>query len=287
MSIMNENPTDKLIKVKVTISTWFGNVQSKTGQAELATAHNAQRSDVRAGVSLLPKTVQDRLRKHTIAMRTLVKNNSLPFQDGGVRLMDASEYVKINRELQGMEEAYRIFVMDEIIDKYAELKEMARSRLNGLFDEGKFPTETAILGKYSVRKFIEPISTGEGLKITGLSEAEMEEIRSDAQAEYATELVNGQKDLLIDLGKAIENITGKLGSEGARYKGAVKNLVDLTERIEKLNYLGVPEVSAIAQEVREKFGSIEANDLKESRRLQNSVKSDGKNLMEKLGEISF
>lgn len=283
------NMTDiskKLIKIRVSISCWNGNVRSEQGASELCASHGAESEDVNAGVTLLPKAVQKELRDHVTGIRKCVKRVSIPWKDTGDRIIKAADYADLNKEVKTRVANYRNFVMDEVVSKYDELYGMAERRLNGLFDGSKFPSAEQIANKYGATLLIEPITNPNDIRLDGISEDDLEQIKTETVKEYQTSLKEGQQEILENFANAVQNIMSKTDREKSRYGKAVNSLVDLCDSITKLNVLDDPRLTKIAEDIKSKLGNITTDEMKEPAN-QNKVKTVGKDLLDVIGNIQF
>ena len=55
----------KLVKTRIRVSSFNGNVKSTDGQYELANSNNADSDAINVGVSMFPKSVQQQIREHS------------------------------------------------------------------------------------------------------------------------------------------------------------------------------------------------------------------------------
>jgi len=279
----------KLIKIEPRISTFMGVKASKKGKQELVEAHNADNSSVVAAVHLLPKHLQKKLRTHANGIRELVSKYSIPY-DNGSRIMKASNYPKLRSELDKKINAYAIFVQDEIVANYDAIVNMARIRLNGLFDEVMFPSRDEMASKYGVHLYVEqmPNTDAASFVIDGLNQQQIDEIRTNLRSEIESNLKEGQKRAIAELREAIVNIYEKTKKEdGARYKAAIRNLVDKCNNIDNVNVLEIPELTKVAGEVKQKLGRVSASALKANSGACKKVAEDATDLMSALDAINL
>lgn len=277
-----------LMKVTVNISCWGGIVKSRTIQNETATRHGIAVDATRSKVVMLPKSVMGKLTKHITSIRSFVEDNTLPFQNGGVRIIKASNYLKFLTHLDKLVDDYKVYVYDEIYSKYDELKDMAKERLNGLYDDSRFPMKETICDKYGVSKDTEPLTDVNDIRINGLNELEIEKIKSDLSESYQDKMINGQKAILGKLGDVVQSIAEKLDKDGGtRYKGAIRNLMQLCDTVVRLNYLEISEIDELAKDIKDKFKDVTADRVKSSKTIKNNVKNDTTSVLNKLGSIKF
>ena len=276
----------KLVKTRIRVSSFNGNVKSTDGQYELANSNNADADSINVGVSMFPKSVQQQIREHSIGIRKAVAKASLPFQDGGYRIMPAKDYPALNKEVQKRVEAFRSYVYDEIYMNDV-LKEMAQRRLGDLFRYDSFPEKEDIMDRYSAVLFFEPITDMTDLRIEGLTDAELETIKAETIREYEANLKSAQGELVANLKKSVEGILKKTETEGSRYKRALQNLSELTDSVVSLNILEDKNLNDIAKKIKKEIASTDGNLIKESKTAKSKLKSKSKEILETLDEITF
>jgi len=283
-----ENASKMLIKVSPRISVFLGGVRSRQGKDELALNHGADRDSVNAGVELLPKHLQKKLRDHTVGIRDIVKNYSIPYSDG-VRVMKASKYPEMIKQLDQKIATYKIFVVDEIIGNYDSIKNLAKVRLNGLYNDKMFPNKEVMAEKYGAKIIVEPLSLNDSnFLIDGLDENQINEIKENVRKELEENLIEGQKRVIQELRSAIANILEKTKNEdGARYKGAINNLIEQCNKIDSTNVLEISELTSLTCDIKKKFGNVTANGLKNNKKGVERVAKDAVELMDALDSITF
>jgi hypothetical protein len=279
--------TKKLIKVRVRVSSWMGQVRSDEGQYELAKNHDAEKDALSVGLALLPKAVQKEIRDHVIGIRKAVAKASLPFEDGGYRILKATEYSRLNAEIQKRQSDFQTYIHDEVYMKYDELRFMAQTRLGSLFDEDSFPTLESIMGRYGACLFVQPIENLEDLRIDGIPDAELAKIKEDTLAEYEKNLVAGQMELVQSIRKAVEAILEKTDNEGSRYKRALENLSELCDSVPALNILGSDELEKLAKQIKKKIATKDSNTIKENKTVKTAVVKASKSMIDELDKIEF
>jgi hypothetical protein len=281
--------TKKLVKVSPRISVFIGTVASRTGRDELASIHSADRDAVRASIELFPKHIQKTLRSHTCGIRDLIKKYSIPYSDGQ-RVMKASNYPKLESELNKLEAAYKTYVMDEIIGRYDEHLELAKKRLNGLYTENVFPSKERLASKYGFKIIIDPLTATDKdtFFIEGLDEAQIEEIRKNLEKEISDNLKEGQARIVDELREGLYNILKKTTNDDARYNTAIKNLINICDNISNTNVLEVDAINDIANDIKSKLGKITTASVKANGDAgTKKVKTITSDLMTALDQIAF
>lgn len=283
-----ESLSKKLVKVSPRVSVFMGCVRSRQGKNELASNHNADVDAVNASVELLPKHLQKKLRTHTCGIRDIVRTYSVPYSDG-VRVMKAAKYPEMIKQVDQKIATYKTFVIDDIIGNYDSIKELAKTRLNGLFDENHFPSKDAMAEKYGVRILVEPLGVNDSsFVIEGLSDAQLAEIRENVRKEVEANLIEGQRRVISELKEALTNILNKTKKEdGARYKAAIKNLITKCNEVDNTNVLEIPRLNEISSDIKNKFKNVTANGLKNNKKGTEAVAKAAVDMMDALDSITF
>jgi len=286
---MVEAVSKKLVKVSPRISVFMGVRSSKKGKMELCESHNADHGAINASVHLLPKHLQKKLRDHSNGIRDCITKYSIPYSDG-CRIMKASNYPKLQVELDKRKAAYKIFVQDEIIANYDSIIKMAQTRLNGLYVDGMFPNKDVLASKYGVHLIVEPMTNTDDVNfvIEGLNQSQIDEIRANLRKEIEQNLKEGQMKAVNELREAVNNIFEKTKNEdGSRYKAAVRNLVDLCNNVENTNVLEIPELTQVAQDIKKKLGKVSGSAIKANAGAAKKVAKEAVDLMAAIDAISL
>jgi hypothetical protein len=279
--------TKKLVKVRVRVSSWNGNVKNNTGKIELATNHDADKDALNVGVSMLPKTIQKSIRDFANGIRNEVKARSLPFQDGGYRIIPAKNYPELNRVIQEKIENFRSYVNDEIIMKYDEIKEYTKRRLGSLYSESDFPDVNELVNRYGACLFIEPIADLDDIRIDGIDAGELKKIKDNTLAEYEDNLIKGQMDLVNKLKDAVKTILDKTESEKSRYKRALEKLGEICDVVPELNIFGSETLDNLAKDIKTKIAGQNSDALATSKVVQKKVVTASKDIISQLNNLTF
>lgn len=282
-----ENSASKLLKVRVRVSSWMGNVKSDEGQTELTRNHGVEKDALRVGLSLLPKSVQKEVRDHVIGIRKAVDKVSIMFEKGGFRIMKATEFSKLNAEIQKRRQDFLEYVHDEIYMKYDELTTMAAARLGSLYDENDFPSRDIILTKYNAKPVVQRVDNLKDFQIEGISEKEAEELRKEALADFEANLKEGMMEVVANLRKAVVAIKDKTKDEGSRYKRALENLGELCDSIPTLNIVDSSDLNKLAAEIKTKIAGQNSDSIKEDKKVAKKLAKTAESFTEALDNLVF
>jgi len=284
--------TKKLVEVSPRISVFMGTVASREGRDELAENHAAERSAIKASVQLLPKHLQKSLRGHTNGIRDLILRYSIPYGNGN-RIMKVANYPMLEKELNKKVAAYKIFVQDNVIANYDSLVSMAQIKLNGLYRDDMFPSKESLAYKYGAHITVKPMTDTDKVSfvIEGLEQAKVDEIRENLKREIEANLREGQKRVISELKRDLMNIfdkTQKKDGENARYKAAVRSLLEKADNVKNTNILEIPELTKTANDIHEKFSKVTSSAVKANgEKATKKIGEDASNLIDALDAINF
>lgn len=186
--------------------------QDKEMARELADNHSLATSDVTAGKRLFPKTYWSKVQTAQQGLREFVYENSLPWGDGGQRVINAEKYLEFTRDLGRKMDAYHDMV-SETLDTYDEV---VSARKVGSFATVSFPSKSAMRERLQATLELEPI--GQDWR-TKLSDQEQKEIEANVTRTIAIRQQAATKDCFQRLHDTLRHMIERLEAHGVIQEG--------------------------------------------------------------------
>jgi hypothetical protein len=249
---------DKLIRslllVKVTAHGWGGGSGDAEAATEYAQSKGADASRYSVFVDYLPEELAAQIRVAKQAVRGVWLNRTLPFKDGGWRVLLAEHYLDLMEALSKPKSEYEA-VTNAVLARYDEIVAEAKKALNGGFKPELLPSLEQLQKRYWVELKTEPVMSSDDIRVEGLTDAASEMVRASVEASVAASLklatTTAAETLLamvrefsrkIDEVKAGRNVIfGKLAKHAAAQCDALRDL----------NLSRDPQVDATIQKVRD------------------------------------
>ncbi|MBC6714769.1 hypothetical protein H9Q09_01035 [Aurantimonas sp. DM33-3] len=257
-SVASNTLAARAMIVTLSMSQWTGRRLDRQITDEVNSSHNAAADAGRYNKLLLDKTALDPIAKIANAARTEFNERTLPWLDGGSRIMSNQLYMQHAawfRRVKGEFDA----AVDAFIAEYPKHVADARVRLNGMFNLDDYPTVSEIRDKFSIDMKVMPVPSADDFRVS-MSEAQAAEIRAEIEAHVQ----KATKTAVSDVYRRIAEVTGRMverlnGYKPAKGKGdrsegifkdsLVENVRDLIGILPSLNITGDPELAAMADKL--------------------------------------
>jgi len=141
---------EKAMLVYLNISFWTARKYDKRISQEIEDQYNADDAG-RYNKILIAKEHLANIQKIISAARTFHYENTLPWNDNGGRLLPSANYFNYVKSIQGLKDDFQQEV-NNFLRVYPDLKDEAKGRLNGMFDEEDYPEENLLEDKFAFRK---------------------------------------------------------------------------------------------------------------------------------------
>lgn len=184
--------------------------------------------------------------------RTFHYQNTLPWQHEGVSILPSKKYWEYTSEMNEYKTMFNNAV-DRFIDVYPSLKEDAKVRLNGMYNEEDYPDISDIRNKYGFHVNIFPLPTSGDFRIDIQSE-EVEKIQNDIEKRMMEVQKNAIKECYRRLYEKIEYMVNKLSDKDAVFRNSlIGNIKELCNILPSLNITDDPELNNTIREINNKL----------------------------------
>ena len=264
--------------VSVNISQWSGHAFDRRITAEVNASHSAAEDASRVNKRLLPKSAMADIQKKANAIRTGFNERTLPWLDGGQRVLAAETYQAhadwFRKEKDGFEEA-----VSDFLKAYPDHVRDAEKRLGGMFSAADYPSEEEIAKKFGIEMRTMAAPDTQDMRIA-ISDAQADTIRADVERTMQEATTRAVSDVYRRVRDVCERMVDRLNAyQPAKGKGEraqntfrdslVENVRDLIKVMPALNITGDPELEKLAR----KLNSIAEHDA-DVLRLSSKVRSD-------------
>lgn len=248
--------------VNLSISQWYNKITDQKVINELAEKYGQESTtDDTYSKSLLPKEAMAGIQKAIGRMRTAHYQMTLPWEDGGLRILPSKMYFEYVARMGKLRDAF-IAEVNAFVKKYYSYKEQARGKKGPLFNETDYPPDSAIANFFAVRISFLPLPASGDFRLD-LDETTVAEIEADAKNSLATGLEESRKFLY----KRFETLLDaycNTTSEGKkrRAESTIVNLYEFVETIPLLNVTNDESLDHLAHRVSTNLCQFSADTLK-------------------------
>jgi hypothetical protein len=273
------------VLVNLSLSVWSGRKLDRqvseevdVSKATKTRAGNYQKN-LFAGVGEL-----DNIRKIAGAIRNWHNVVTLPWSDGGDRLLPMAGFVSYKSQLslfsQEFETAKQVFC-----DKYVNLIAAQAFTMGALFDRGEYPDAKNIASRFALRYTFSPVPEVGDWRIDASAEEkrELEEQYKDA---YEERHKNITKELWNRLHGCLTHMADRLADtpEGERkiFRDTVlTNAVELCGMLTTLNITNDPKLEEARKSLELAVCNLDIKDLRESEGARHEVRAQVDDILKK------
>lgn len=268
--------------VNLSISQWYNKITDKKVIHELAEKYGEESTvDDKYSKSLLPKEAMAGIQKAIGRLRTAHYQMTLPWEDGGLRILPSKMYFEYIARMNKLNEAF-VAEVNAFVKKYYSYKEQARAKKGPLFNETDYPADSTISNYFEMRISFLPLPDSGDFRLD-LDEVTQEEIKKSATASLAAGLEGSRLFLYKRFEVLLEAYCNSTtGGKKRRFESTIVNLYEFVETIPQLNVTNDDELEHLAHKVSTNLCQFSADTLK---RDEESRKFANKYAMELLNEL--
>lgn len=274
--------SNRAMLASLNISQWSAVRKERAVEAEVAAAHGAERSMGRYQKLLVPKAALEPIVKAVSAARSFHLSRTLPWLDSGARILPAAEYQEYMGENAKLKAAFGRAV-DAFVQAYPEHIEAARRALGSLFSERDYPRPEEVRALFKYEVAINPLPDKRDFRVM-LDASEVAIIQTQIEARAR----EGVQSAMADLWQRAHDVTAAMverltatreGPNGEKLPAIfrdslVENVRELVGLLPRLNVTGDARLDAIAREMGERLLVANAEELRASAPLRESVARD-------------
>lgn len=236
---------EKAMLVDLSVRQWTGrkfdravtaSVNGMAGAAKDAGRYNKQlvRRDALAPITLCASRV-----------RNFHYRMTLPWSDGGQRLLPAKFFMDYRDRLSEMKEEFERAV-DEFLNWYSLNRQGEATRLGHLFNLSDYPPVSELRKCYDISAEFFPVPAAEDFR-TSISANEQDEVRRQIVESIAAR----QKKILMDCqARALKALPSSKSSISFSYPVVLSKLEKSAEQLEGLNVMDDPKVTELSNQLR-------------------------------------
>lgn len=264
------NIQSKVMLCSVTISTWVARRYDGKATEEVENRHHAKGIG-RFNKRLLPEHAPSYKEVLTIAgrIRGYFYDHSLKYDQLGVRLLPTMVYMDFADKMRSLKDEFDLAVSVFLTD-YLNLKDLARTELNGLFNEADYPTLAELSTKFGVKMAVLPFPDASQFGVD-LPENVLTTLKSELDQHVLASISTANDDLVQRLYEAVSQMASRLYSAGNVRLDVANNVRDLCALLPKLNFTNDPKLTHILEQAKTHLAVHTGADLKESHVLRSQV----------------
>ena len=275
------------VLVDLNIGAWTGRKLDKNVSSEIDVAKGTKAKGGNYHKHLLAGTDKlDAVQKIVSAVRVWHYEQTLPWSDGGSRLLPMKNFFEYKRTLSMFEAQFNRAV-DEMVTEYPVMVTAAAFQLGALFNRNDYPEADTIKGKFRFNYVFMPVPTAGDFRIQAADEA-IAELQAQAETHVTNRLNDAMKDIWTRLHECLSHMSTKLtdlptprvlkdGTEMYSQvfrDSLVNNAVELCGLLTKLNVTDDPDLEQARRKLEDAIFGVTADDLREDDHVRSALKSE-------------
>jgi hypothetical protein len=262
--------------VDLNISMWTGRKMDKKVSEEVDSAKGTK---ARAGnyhkKLLAGSNKLEQVQKIVSEVRAWSSQNTLPWSDGGSRLLPMKNFFDYKTVLGQYEQKYNQAV-DEFLQEYPELVSSSAFTLGDLFDRGEYPRAEDLRCKFGFRYVFAPVPDVGDFRVD-VEEDAKRELEAQYKSFYETKLNDAMGEAWKRLHETLTHISTRLDytdeNKKKFYDTTITNASELCSLLTKLNITNDPKLEQARQQLEKALVGVAPDDVRESEAIRSSVKS--------------
>ena len=278
----SENIVRSLVKCALSISCWDGRVDSPEMARELEIAKKVDSGTLETKVKYLPPFYVTPITTAASQLRTYFDMHTLPWENGGWKICTAKKYQKL---MDGLVQRKRTFddAVNTLIENYDEVYTASKIKVKEVFRADKFPSKDDLALKYGVHVYRDSVHASNDVRIEGLSDAVVNDIKMDVKKQYEDQIQMAVANIasrLRDVALDIVDRTSK-GAEGLKFATLVTKINKTCDSLSGLNITDDPKIDALIEKFKS-MGKVDAESLRESDSSRTELKTQAQDILSAL-----
>ncbi len=285
------------LKVRWSFSQFWGDVKSNEVAEDSAKARGADAASIKGRIHLLKPDDTKKIRAIVQQAHRFIECMTLPWEEGGWRLLKSSDYSKVQQTYQELFRQY-FDEVETLLGRYDELKAGCLQRLQSL-ENGRFPTATDMREKFNFRMFEDVLVKTTDIRLSGMSPAETEALKTHIEQRVKEQYTEAQKSSIEKIVKAVQELHDRMtemqqpkakGKKETSFKQdrdtkkypIFDNVEQMLAVAEYLNFAKDPKLAAMIENTRKQMSEFNPEQVKTSKLAQEKVIATTKSVLDEL-----
>jgi hypothetical protein len=237
----------KAMLTRLSISQWTARKYDKSVSSEVEKAHSAHDAG-RFNKLLVNKSLLEPISKLTGVIRTFHYHTTLPWSDGGDRLLPSILFMQYTQQMRAYKAEFAKLV-SEFAHSYPTEVQAARNRLGTMYNPADYPDVSEMYARFDVTTEFIPIPDAKDFRVDVSAEA-ADEIRQQITESVNMRQVEAVRDCYKRVREVVSKLYDRLSIEDAVFKDSlVSNAQALMDVLPGLNITQDPELDALHTEI--------------------------------------
>jgi hypothetical protein len=288
-----ERIRDRLVLVRLRISSWTGKVASKQAARSAEEIHHAERGEVFAKIYQISNTYTGQIEKITRGLYRWFHESALPWGEGGWRIMRVESFLEAADHVREAQDEISACARDIFgrPETYAAIKADSKQRLGSLYDEATFPTPDELIERYGATLLKDVVTNTEDVRLAGLSDTDLEEFRHSIEDELTSSLDGAMIELVARLRELVAGFMDKIETVNSnpnrqpRFGKILAAMRDSIEILRRLNLTANPKIADAITTVETTLANRNADALNWEKPERKKAHREGKSILSAIDKL--
>jgi len=268
---------DNSMLVNLSMSVWSGRKLDRQVSEEVDAAKSTRTRAGNYNKNLFAGVVElEAVISVSKAIRFWHTRHTLPWSDGGERLLPLPNFLAYKKELAEWEQKFKE-VVDLFCAKYSTLIAAQAFQLGALFNRDEYPDPNLITNKFALHCTFSPVP-GVGDWRIQTDDTLRQELEAQYEKAYANRLSNVTNDLWQRLHTCLTHMSEKLVERGEGKRKVIRdsllgNAVELCGLLSRLNVLNDPALEIARKQLESVLSGLDVQDLRKSDGARKEIKT--------------
>lgn len=268
------------------ISTYTGRKQDKATAEEVNTAKNAKS---KKASSVYKSLFADDADLEAIVayggrVRSWLYDVTLPWSDGGTRLVPTSKFFDISHELNQHEQEF-FKLVQRFLNNYSTKVSAQAFKLGKLFSAVEYPSAGEIQNKFGFTFVFTPVPQAGDFRVDLPAEA-LAQVEANFEQAVGKRVQSVMQEPWDRLYKEVSHIKDKMiDKEGGKpqklYQSMLDNALGLCETLKSLNIMNDPDLEAARRALELSLTNVDIKSLRQSSEVREAIKVKMQDLTDK------
>ena len=276
--------SEKAMLVNFSVGMWTGSRKDQPTSTEVTRSKNADDDAAAVWVKLVPPSSVKVLQSMGTKARNSHKAMTLPWTDGGCRILPAKRYLAYTKKMRELEAEYRKEI-DTFLSQYTMLVADAPRRLGDMYDATKLPTVEDLRSRFhwDVQVFPLPEATDFRIDIN-------DEVNADAKKEVEESLKRttaaAMRHVWDKLYTVVENMAKTLKDADKTFRDSlVGNIVKICETLPDLNLTDDKELEVMRKDVLKQLANAKPEELRDDKNERKETAKKAADILAKMNKV--
>lgn len=266
MKVKPAELVNRCLLAKLSVSCFVGNPRDKELTAEVESDKNTEHKRLSVRKRIMQGKELNACLTTAQALRKEFETLSLPWFDGGFRLIPSVKFIETKQALDKRIEAFDTAVAD-FLRCYDSIIARDRIALGATFNASDYPSQAELRGKFSARLECSPLPiANKDWRVAGIDSQIAATIAKQVEEQTEQRLAVGKAELLNRAKEEIKHLAERLADAEKRFKeNSIANVIDAANAIEGLNVTEDGKLSKLSKEIAGSFGKLNADGIREDK----------------------